>query len=48
VHQVYNLCNAIGRDQMPVPNFYDGLKCQQTLEAVEISVENRQWVKVEK
>jgi predicted dehydrogenase len=48
VHQIYNLCNSIGRDQMPVPNFYDGLKCQQTLEAVETSVENHEWVKVEK
>jgi len=48
VHQVYNLCNAIGKNQLPTPNFYDGLKCQQVLEAVETSAESAQWVKVER
>ena len=47
VHQVYNLCNAIGKNEMPASNFYEGLKCQQVLEAVENSVENRCWVSVE-
>ena len=46
VHQVYNFMNAIGRNQPATPSFYDGLACQQILEAVEKSVEVGRWVKV--
>ncbi|MCX6806732.1 MAG: Gfo/Idh/MocA family oxidoreductase [Candidatus Berkelbacteria bacterium] len=46
VHQVYNLMNGIATGINPSPNFYDGLKCQAVLEAVEESVETEQWVKV--
>lgn len=46
VHQIYNLMNGIASDTNPSPNFYDGLKCQQVLEAVEKSAETEQWVKV--
>lgn len=47
VHQVYNLMNGIAEGVNPVPNFYDGLKCQAVLEAVEQSAETESWVQVE-
>ena len=46
VHQVVNLMNAIARDEMPSPNFEDGLKCQYVLEAVEKSDASGRWEKV--
>lgn len=46
VHQVYNLMNGIATGKNPTPNFYDGLKCQAVLEAVEKSAETESWVKV--
>lgn len=46
VHQVYNLMNGIATGQMPSPNFYDGLKCQAVLEAVEKSAQTGQWVDI--
>jgi len=47
VHQIYLLMNGIATKKNPAPNFYDGLKCQMVLEAVEKSAETGQWVKVE-
>ncbi|MEN6357759.1 MAG: Gfo/Idh/MocA family oxidoreductase [Armatimonadota bacterium] len=47
VHQIYNLMNDIAEHKCPTPNFYDGLKCQAVLEAVEKSADMREWVKVE-
>lgn len=47
VHQMYNMMNGIATGKNPTPNFYDGIKCQAVLEAVEKSAENEQWVKVE-
>lgn len=46
VHQVYNLMNGIATGKNPVPDFYDGLKCQAVLEAVEKSAETERWVKI--
>lgn len=46
VHQVYTLMNGIAARKSPEPNFYDGLKCQAVLEAVEKSAESEKWVKV--
>jgi len=46
VHQVVSLMNAIARDEMPSPNFEDGLKCQYVLEAVEKSDASGRWEKV--
>jgi len=45
-HQIYTMMNGIGSGKQPAPSFYDGLKCQQVLEAVEKSAENGEWVKV--
>lgn len=46
VNQVYELMEAIAEDRMPEPNFYDGVKCQEVLEAVERSNDTGQWVKI--
>ncbi|MFF2094231.1 Gfo/Idh/MocA family protein [Paenibacillus sp. NPDC058174] len=43
-HEVLELMNAIAEDRQPVPNFHDGVKCQEVLEAVERSVQERRWV----
>ncbi|MFF2481763.1 Gfo/Idh/MocA family protein [Paenibacillus sp. NPDC058071] len=43
-HEMLELMEAIAEDRQPVPNFYDGVKCQEVLEAVERSVEERRWV----
>lgn len=47
IHEVYDLLKAIAADKMPEPNFYDGVKCQQVLEAVDTSIAQRQWIKVD-
>lgn len=46
VHEVKDLIEAIAADEMPVPNFEDGVKCQAVLEAVEQSIKERRWVEV--
>ena len=46
VHQVYTLMNGIAEGKNPTPDFYDGLKCQAVLEAVEQSSDTEKWVKV--
>jgi predicted dehydrogenase len=39
--------NGIASKKNPAPSFYDGLKCQAILEAVEKSAETEQWVKIQ-
>src|SRR5690606_22608715 len=46
IHEVLELFEAIREDRQPVPNFADGVKCQQVLEAVDLSIAERRWVKV--
>ncbi len=46
VHEVYDLMQAIARNEMPSPDFEDGVKCQAVLEAVEKSIEEERWVKM--
>ena len=46
VHQVFTLMNGIATRKNPAPSFYDGLKCQAVLEAVEESANSGKWVKV--
>lgn len=46
IHEVYELMEALANDRMPVPNFIDGVKCQEVLEAVDESIEQREWIKV--
>lgn len=47
VHELYEFTEAIAKDTQPVPDFNDGLKCSQVLEAVDLSIEERQWIKVD-
>jgi predicted dehydrogenase len=47
IHQIADLCDAVGKGTDPHPGFDDGVKNQAVLEAVEQSARNRQWVEVE-
>lgn len=47
VHELYEFMEAIAKDKPANPDFYDGVKCSQILEAVELSIENRQWIEVD-
>lgn len=44
VHMVLDLMNSLARNEMPSPSFYDGVKCQEVLEAVELSANEKRWV----
>lgn len=46
-HAFVEFMDAIQEDRQPVPNFVDGVKCQQVLEAVDLSIEKRQWIQVD-
>lgn len=46
IHQIYDLMNDLGEDKMPTPNFLDGVKCQEVLEAVSNSTKTKGWVKI--
>lgn len=46
IHQVYNLMQAIANDKMPNPSFVDGVKCQEVLDAVVKSIQEKRWVKI--
>lgn len=46
VHEVLELMEALQEDRQPVPNFHDGVKCQQVLEAVDLSITERRWVAI--
>ncbi len=45
-HEVLELMNALSEGRQPVPNFVDGVKCQEVLEAVDLSIAERRWVKL--
>ena len=44
VHQIYEILNAFAAGKSPVPNFEDGVRNQEVLEAVERSARIRRWV----
>ena len=46
IHEIYELMDALGNDRMPIPNFVDGVKCQEVLEAVDASIDQKRWTKV--
>ena len=46
VHELYEFCKAIIDDKPTSPNFEDGLKCLQVIEAVEISAQRGKTVEV--
>ena len=41
-HAFVELMDAFREDRQPVPNFEDGVKCQQVLEAVDLSIEQKE------
>lgn len=46
IHSFVEFMDAIKEDRQPVPSFVDGVKCQQVLEAVDVSIEERKWIQV--
>lgn len=46
VHEMYSFINAIVKNEQPSPDFEDGVKCMQVLDAVDLSIENGGWVKI--
>jgi len=47
VNEVYVLLDALGKGEMPTPDFVDGVKCQAILESVVNSVKSNAWESVE-
>jgi predicted dehydrogenase len=45
-HEVLEFMQALAEDRQPVPNFNDGVKCQEVLEAVDLSIAQRRWVSI--
>lgn len=45
-HEVHEFMQALAEDRQPVPNFDDGVKCQEVLEAVDLSIAQRRWVSI--
>ncbi len=46
IHQYYEFLRAISEDLAPSPNFLDGLRVQQVLDAVETAAAEKRWVRV--
>ncbi|XID96128.1 Gfo/Idh/MocA family protein [Paenibacillaceae bacterium WGS1546] len=47
VHIVYEFVQHMTTDSPFAPTFYDGVKCQEVLEAVDLSIERGSWVGIE-
>jgi len=43
IHALHDFLTCLENDRMPEPNFYDGVKVQAVLEAVEASAQSRTW-----
>jgi predicted dehydrogenase len=46
IHQIVDFLTAVEAGKPTAPSFVDGVRCQEVLEAVERSAENRVWVKI--
>ena len=46
INEIYDLIQAIANDKPITPTFEDGLRCQEVLDAVLKSAEERRWVKI--
>ncbi|WP_019535931.1 Gfo/Idh/MocA family protein [Paenibacillus ginsengihumi] len=44
IHEVVELMQALQENRQPVPDFRDGVKCQQVLEAVDLSIAEKRWI----
>lgn len=47
VHEMYEFVQAIAQDTATAPSFYDGVKCSQVIEAVELSSQRKAAVEVD-
>ena len=47
VHEVFEFVQAIANDKPASPDFNDGLKCAQVMEAVDLSAQRGTWVEVD-
>lgn len=47
VHIAYEFLQSIANNSEFSPNFYDGVKCQEVLEAVDQSIEQGRWVSID-
>jgi predicted dehydrogenase len=47
VHELYEFVEAISHNRPACPDFNDGVACCRILEAVELSIERKSWVKVD-
>ncbi|MFC0215267.1 Gfo/Idh/MocA family protein [Paenibacillus chartarius] len=45
IHETVELMKALEENRQPAPDFRDGVKCQEVLEAVDRSIAERRWVK---
>ncbi len=46
IHEMVEMLKALEEKRQPIPNFEDGVVCQQVLEAVDVSIANRSWIQV--
>ncbi len=47
VHELYEFIEAISLGKQNAPDFNDGVKCSQVLEAVEKSISEKKWIEVD-
>ncbi|MBA7493170.1 hypothetical protein ES702_03726 [subsurface metagenome] len=46
VNEIYDFLVAIAEDEPAEPSFYDGVKAQEVLTAIDESVKTKRWIKV--
>ena len=46
IHEIADLVKAIGKKENITPDFYDGLRCQQVLDAVMQSAREEKWIQI--
>jgi predicted dehydrogenase len=46
VHELHSFISAIVNNSETTPSFYDGYKCAQVMDAVDLSIDERAWVSV--
>ncbi len=46
VHAIHDFLTALEKDRLPEPNFYDGVKNNAVMDAIERSASARKWVRV--
>ncbi len=46
INEVADLVISLNKGENPIPNFYDGIKSQEVLDAVSESINSKKWIKV--